>query len=128
MQWAHIELALVDWAQGAVEFAANWLLQSTVLILAGLAVGRLLLRQGSAVQSVVFRTTLVSVLLCPLLTWAISTAGVSGWPIEMRLASRCIGLSRSAFSAKATGAARRAMARTAQRAFMVSDPGGYRRP
>jgi beta-lactamase regulating signal transducer with metallopeptidase domain len=76
-------MTLLDLAADAVGFAFNWLLQSTVLIVAGVVVGRLLWRRGSATQSVVYRTTLVAVLVCPMATWTISQCGVSGWSVAM---------------------------------------------
>src|SRR5262245_44326238 len=79
MQWPHVETTLVNLAQGTVEFAFNWLLQSTLLISTGLVVGKLLSTQGSALQSFVYRMTLAAAVLCPLLTLALSVAGVSGW-------------------------------------------------
>src|SRR3990172_7842587 len=49
----------------------------------GLVVAELLRRRGSAVQSLVYRTTLAAVLVSPLATWTISLCGVSGWSVEM---------------------------------------------
>lgn len=68
-------------AGAAIELAVNWLAQSTLVIAAGLAIGAALRGRGSAVQSVVYRTTLVAALACPLATLALSLAGVSGWSI-----------------------------------------------
>ncbi len=76
MNWLDTQMALLDVATGAVEIAVNWLLQSTLLIAAGLTIGRLLRMRGSAVQSVVYRTTLAAVLICPLATWGLSLAEV----------------------------------------------------
>ncbi|WP_145112616.1 carboxypeptidase regulatory-like domain-containing protein [Botrimarina mediterranea] len=67
----------------ASELVVNWLLQSTLLLTAGLALGHALRRRGSAVQSAVYRTTLVAVIACPMATWGLSLAGVSGWSVEL---------------------------------------------
>ena len=83
MTWISAQMALIDTAIGAMEFALNWLLQSSLLIGVGLATGRLLRHRGSAVQSVVYRTTLAGIFLCPLATWGLSQAGVSGWSFEL---------------------------------------------
>jgi len=74
---------LFDFATAAAEFAVNWLLQSTLLITLGLLAGALLRKRGSAAQSVVYRTTLVAVLICPLATWLLAQSGVSGWSLEL---------------------------------------------
>ena len=65
------------------EFALNWLVQSTLLIAAGLFLARMLQAKGSATQSLIFRTTLVAVLVCPLATWTLSQLGASGWSIRL---------------------------------------------
>ena len=64
-------------------FAANWLVQSTLLIAAGLVAGKLLHARGAAAQSLVYRTTLIAVLVCPLATMALWTAGFSGWSVQL---------------------------------------------
>ena len=66
---------------GSLAFAVHWLLQSTLLLGVGLVLGRLLQSRGSAVQSAVYRTTLVAVLLCPFATWSLSQAGLSDWSL-----------------------------------------------
>lgn len=76
----------IDAASGWVGFAANWFLQSTILISIGLLVGWMLKAQGSAVQSVVYRTTLLAIFACPLATLALSASGFTGWSIDMPLA------------------------------------------
>jgi beta-lactamase regulating signal transducer with metallopeptidase domain len=74
---------IVDVAFSTIEFCLNWLLQSSLLIGGGMVVGRILRKRGSAVESVVYRTTLVAVILCPLATWSLSSTGISGWSIEI---------------------------------------------
>jgi hypothetical protein len=76
-------MAGLDAASALVSFAANWLLQSTLLIAAGLAVAWLLHRRGSAVQSAIYRTALATVVVCPLASGFLSLAGVSGWSLPM---------------------------------------------
>jgi beta-lactamase regulating signal transducer with metallopeptidase domain len=83
MNWLSTQIALVDGATGTLEFAVNWLLQSSLLIAVGLVIARLLRQRGSAVQSVVYRTTMAAVLICPLATWGLSQAGVSGWSVQL---------------------------------------------
>ena len=81
--WFTWQLAVADQASGVIEFAANWLVQSTLLIAIGLVLGIALRRKGSAVQSLIFRTTLAAVLISPLATCVLNRAGVSGWSIEV---------------------------------------------
>ena len=63
MSWLELETIFFDAARAATGLAANWLIQSTLLIAGGLAVGCILRKRGSAVQSAVYRTTLVAVLV-----------------------------------------------------------------
>jgi len=84
MLFSHeIEMAIMTVAAGVVQFAANWLIQSTLLIGIGLILAKCLHSRGSAFQSLVYRTTLVAVLICPLATWGLSQAGVSGWSVSI---------------------------------------------
>ena len=83
MNWLEIQMAIMTVAANAIEFATNWLVQSTLLIAIGLLIARLMRRQGSAAASMIYRTTLVAVLICPLATWALGQAGVSGWSIPI---------------------------------------------
>ena len=57
------------------EVPANVFLQSTLILGAGLLAGRLSKSCGAAVQSLVYRATLVAVLVCPLLAIALALAG-----------------------------------------------------
>ncbi len=83
MNSLNLQMAIMSTAAGAVEFAINWLAQSTLLIIGGLLLARYLQRQGAAVQSLIYRTTLVAVLLCPIATWGLGRIGVSGWSITL---------------------------------------------
>ncbi len=81
MSWLETQLALLNAATAVVQFGVNWFLQSALLIAIGLATGRLLALRGSAVQSAIYRTTLLAVLICPLASCLLSLAGVSGWSL-----------------------------------------------
>src|SRR5205814_1440406 len=83
MHWLELARIFLDAARTSTGLAVNWLIQSTLLIAGGLAVGYLLRRRGSAVQSAIYRTTFAAVLVCPLATWALSLLGVSGWSLAM---------------------------------------------
>src|SRR6476469_6923014 len=83
MSWVGMATIVLDIARAVMGLAVNWLIQSTLLIAGGLTVGYLLRRRGSAVQSAVYRTTLVAALVCPLATWTLSLLGVSGWSLTM---------------------------------------------
>ena len=80
---------IIDWFVTATtclsEFGLSWLIQSTLLIAIGLFAARILRRRGSAVQSAVYRTTLVVTLLCPLAGFVLSVAGVTGCLIGFSL-------------------------------------------
>lgn len=75
--------AIIQFAAWLAQNALNLMLQSTALILVGLIAARLLGRQGSAVQSAIYRATLVAVLICPFVAVGMSLVGFSGWTIEL---------------------------------------------
>ncbi|MAD81069.1 MAG: hypothetical protein CMJ50_09545 [Planctomycetaceae bacterium] len=83
MNLSDVELLLLRASSGLVSFGVNWLLQSTLLIAAGLLAVRALHRLGPAAKSAVYRTYLVAVVLCPLATFALSIGGVSGWTLDL---------------------------------------------
>ncbi|REK17450.1 MAG: hypothetical protein DWQ37_06580 [Planctomycetota bacterium] len=83
MNVVQLQVVLLDAASAVSEFAVNWLVQSTILLSVGLVTGRLLARRGSAVQSAVYRTTLVAVILCPAASLALALVGASGWSIAL---------------------------------------------
>ncbi len=83
MTGLHTLRALVDAASAAIEFGANWFLQSMLLVTLGLVAGRLMQARGAAAQSAVYRTTLAAVLICPIASWLLSLAGASGWSVSM---------------------------------------------
>ena len=74
---------LLETVSMIVGFSAHWIIQSTLLISAGLIIGRLMQSYGSAAQSLVYRTTLAAVLVCPLATWSMSAAGFSGYSVDL---------------------------------------------
>src|SRR4029079_864891 len=86
MSWVDMATILLDGGRTALGLAVNLLIQSTLLIAGGLAVGYVLRARGSAVQSAVYRTTLIAALVCPLATFTLSCLGVSGWSLTMPLA------------------------------------------
>jgi beta-lactamase regulating signal transducer with metallopeptidase domain/uncharacterized GH25 family protein len=72
-----LEIRLLEIAAGATNVMIHWLVQSTVVIAVGLLAGRILRSRGAAVQSAVYRTTLVVAIACPLVTRLLSAAGLS---------------------------------------------------
>ena len=72
-----LEIRLLEIAAGATNVMVHWLVQSAVVIAVGLLAGRMLRLRGAAVQSAVYRTTLVVAIACPLVTWLLSAAGIS---------------------------------------------------
>src|SRR5262249_56943684 len=61
----------------------KWLAQSTVLLILGLAAGRLLKPSGPAVQSAVYRTALAAVLACPFVSALLAGAGYDGLTLRL---------------------------------------------
>ncbi len=61
----------------------TWLIQSTALLALGLLAGRLLRRRGPAVQSAVYRTTLVAVIFCPVASMSMAAMGFNGLLIQL---------------------------------------------
>src|SRR6516162_9006276 len=78
---------LVGGSVAPIDWVSTWVIQSTVLLAAGLLAGRLLRRCGPAVQSTLYRTTLAAVVLCPVASMAMAAMGFSGvmihWPGAM---------------------------------------------
>lgn len=73
-------------ARGAATLGVNVLVQSSLIITAGLLAARLLRSHGAAVQAVVLRVTLVAVMACPLASWLLAAAGISGFGIVLPVA------------------------------------------
>jgi beta-lactamase regulating signal transducer with metallopeptidase domain len=65
------------------ELALTFVIQSTMLLGLGLLAGRVLKRSGPAVQSVVYRTTLLAVLLCPCASMLLAATGSDGLILRM---------------------------------------------
>src|SRR5262249_53116793 len=70
-----------------VAAGAHLLVQSTLLILAGLVLARVCRRRGPALESVILRATLVAVILCPLLSVLLGRLGIQGRSLELPAAS-----------------------------------------
>ncbi|MFV1963896.1 MAG: M56 family metallopeptidase [Pirellulaceae bacterium] len=83
MNATDFQVRLLDFGANVTGLGLNWFLQSSLLLGVGLLMGRLLRRWGSAAQSVVYRTTLVAVLVCPAVTWMLATCGFAGWSIDL---------------------------------------------
>ena len=66
-----------------IDEVLTWLIQSTVLLAVGLLAGRFLKGRGPAVQSALYRTILVAVLVCPIASMAIAAMGFPGLVIRV---------------------------------------------
>ncbi len=66
-----------------IDAALTWAIQSTVLLTVGLLAGRSLKGRGPAVQSALYRTVLVAVLVCPIASMAIAAMGFPGLVIRV---------------------------------------------
>ena len=66
-----------------IDQVLTWLIQSTVLLTVGLLAGRFLKGRGPAVQSALYRTILVAVLVCPIASMAIAAMGFPGLVIRV---------------------------------------------
>lgn len=95
MSWEQASAWFVGLSYGSVQAAAAVLLQSTVLIGLGLVAGRLLRTRGAALQSAVYRTTLVAVVLCPAASLLWDRAGVEGLAIEREKGDAALFLPRA---------------------------------
>jgi beta-lactamase regulating signal transducer with metallopeptidase domain/protocatechuate 3,4-dioxygenase beta subunit len=79
MTWQWLTVGSVALIDGIL----TWLIQSTVLLTVGLVAGRFLKRRGPAVQSALYRTILVAVLVCPIASMAIAAMGFPGLVIRL---------------------------------------------
>ena len=70
-----------------IDQVLTWLIQSTVLLTVGLLAGRFLKGRGPAVQSALYRTILVAVLVCPIASMAIAAMGLTGLVIRVPIAA-----------------------------------------
>jgi beta-lactamase regulating signal transducer with metallopeptidase domain len=78
---------LVGGSKSVAEFGLTWLCQSSALLALGLVAGRLLRRQGPAVQSAAYRTTLLAVLVCPIASTLLARAGFDGITLRLPVAT-----------------------------------------
>src|SRR5947199_10667526 len=74
---------LLGWGEGAAGVAAALLVQSTVLLVLGLAAARLARRGGPPVESLVLRATLAALFLTPLASLGLRRAGVPGFSVSL---------------------------------------------
>lgn len=81
MAWSTFAIASTSLAERAL----SWLVQSSFLLAGGLLAGGLLRKAGSAVESAVYRTTLVAVLLCPFVSVVLGAVGLEHFRIRLRL-------------------------------------------
>jgi beta-lactamase regulating signal transducer with metallopeptidase domain len=66
-----------------IDEVLTWLIQSTVLLTVGLLAGRFLKGRGPAVQSALYRTILVAVVVCPISSMATAAMGFPGLVIRV---------------------------------------------
>jgi beta-lactamase regulating signal transducer with metallopeptidase domain/protocatechuate 3,4-dioxygenase beta subunit len=78
----------VEFAYGGSRLAIELLLQSTALIALGLLAGWLARSKGAAVQSAIYRLTLVAVLACPVVSLLLRTAGIDGLALSLPAPAR----------------------------------------
>jgi len=83
MFWEHLSEWFIRLSQSGVQFGLAVLLQSTALIGLGLVTGRLVRRKGAATQSVVYRTTLSAVVLCPVAWLLLGAWGLQGFGLKL---------------------------------------------
>src|SRR5688500_4923424 len=73
---------VLNFAAGITELGVVWLVQSTIILAAGLTAGWFIARRGPALQSALYRTTLVAVAACPIVAWILSSTGtVTGFSL-----------------------------------------------
>ncbi len=73
----------LDGVAKVAQFGVNWIVQSSLLLTVGFCIGWLLQGRGSAVQSAVYRTTLIAILVCPLVAWTLAMGGIPGCSIDL---------------------------------------------
>lgn len=78
---------LLNISNFAVLFSANVMVQTTILLSLGLGAAYILRNRGAAFQSLVLRTFLLAVLLCPVVSVIIEIAGINLITCEIPLAS-----------------------------------------
>ncbi len=83
MNWSDTQAWLAAIANSVFELGANWFIQSTLLLALGLTIGWTLRSFGAAIQSLVYRTTLLAVLASPLVTLGLAKSSLSSWGIKI---------------------------------------------
>ena len=71
-----LSVRMLELAASLTELGLVWLVQSSFILLAGLAAGWLIARRGPALQSALYRMTLAAVAACPLIAWLLSSTDV----------------------------------------------------
>ncbi|WP_010585136.1 M56 family metallopeptidase [Schlesneria paludicola] len=69
--------------QWTMALGLSLLLQTGLVIGFGLLAARILRHQGAALQSAILRTTLLATLFCPIASWFLASAGISGFRIDL---------------------------------------------
>ena len=76
-----LEIPFLDWllniSNNAVMIGVTFMVQSTIILIAGLCTVHVMRQRGAAVQSLILRVFLCAVFLCPLLSIFIHEAGFS---------------------------------------------------
>ena len=78
---------VLEFSNAVVSVGANLLVQSTLLIAAGLVIAWLCRQKGAAVQSLILRATLAAVLVCPLASYLVGRAGLEGKSFKLTKAA-----------------------------------------
>jgi WD40 repeat protein/beta-lactamase regulating signal transducer with metallopeptidase domain len=78
-----LPVQVLEFAAGLTELGIAWFVQSTFILAADLAAGWLIASRGPALQSALYRTTLVAVAACPIVAWLLSSTGaVTGFSVS----------------------------------------------
>lgn len=81
-----------EFSEAIFLFGVNALLQSTLLIALGLAIGRAVRSKGAAVQSAVYRVALATALVCPVVSLLLAALGAPGMYFNLSVIPRFAGV------------------------------------
>ncbi len=76
-------VAVLEMASGMAELGVQWLVQSTLVLAAGLGAAWILRGRGAAIQSAVYRTTLLATLACPFVAYLLSFGGLTFLTLQL---------------------------------------------